>query len=155
MSSNQSDSDLIKWHQYFAIECNNRAWDLSTQTRNDAEDMEMLNAAHASALHWAAIGKELNNMRATMLLAEVHALLGYGKTALVNAEKMREYFLGIDTPDWEIAFVHTIYAHAAYASGETTIHKTAYQEALNALNTISDNQDREIVQKTFDGVARP
>ena len=155
MSSNQSEKDLNKWHQYFAIECNNRAWDLSTQARSNAEDMEMLNAAHASALHWAAMGKELNNMRATMLLAEVHSLLGYGKTALVYAEKMREYFLDIDTPDWEIAFVHTIYAHAAYVSGEVTIHKAAYQQALDALDAIEDSQDREIVQKTFDGVPRP
>jgi hypothetical protein len=52
------------------------------QTRSAAEDQEMLNAAHASAWHWAGVGTELNRMRATMLLAEVHALLGLGQSAL-------------------------------------------------------------------------
>jgi hypothetical protein len=31
----------------------------------------MLDAAHASAWHWAKVGSELNRMRATLLLAEV------------------------------------------------------------------------------------
>jgi hypothetical protein len=39
-----------------------------------------------------------------MLLAEVHALLGFGKSALGYAEEMREYFLRVGAPDWETAF---------------------------------------------------
>jgi len=155
MPNNPEENDIKEWHLYFAIECNNRAWDLSIQARNHAEDLEMLNAAHASALHWKAMGKELNNMRATMLLAEVHALLGNGTTAFLYAQGMREYFLGIETPDWELAFVHTIYAHAAFAAGESSVHKSAYETAIKAIQAIKDDQDREIVQKTFEGVPRP
>src|SRR6478736_7451710 len=104
------------WHRRFAAAANNRAWGLSVQTRSAAEDQEMLNAAHASAWHWAKVGTELQRMRATMLLAEVHALLGLGERALAHAEEMRAYFLAQQSPDWEIAFSHAIYAHAAHVA---------------------------------------
>jgi hypothetical protein len=78
----------------------------------------MQDAAHASAWHWAAVGNELNRMRATMLLAEVHALLGHGATALAYAREMRGYFLAADAPDWELAFTHAVHAHAAHAAAD-------------------------------------
>jgi len=93
VSDAKSSEEATAWHRRFAAASNNRAWDLSVQGRNVAEDQEMLNAAHASAWHWTKVGTELNCMRATMLLAEVHALLGFGQSALAYAEKMRTYFL--------------------------------------------------------------
>ena len=40
--------DVDKWHKWFAVESNNRAWRLAEQTtRTPAEDEEMLNSAHA------------------------------------------------------------------------------------------------------------
>jgi hypothetical protein len=42
------DVDPALWHQFFAMECNNRAWELSTVKRTADQDMEMLNAAHSS-----------------------------------------------------------------------------------------------------------
>ena len=111
MSQQQSESERAAWHKRFAAECNNRAWELTTAARGAPEDREMLDVAHASAWHWGKVGSELNRMRATMLLAEVHALLGMGERALANAEEMRTYFLAHESPDWEIAFAHAIYAH--------------------------------------------
>jgi hypothetical protein len=100
------------WHRRFAAAANNQAWDLSVQPRNAAEDPEMLSAVHASAWYWAKVGTGLNRMRATMLLAEVHALLGMSQSALAYAEVMRTYLLGIQSPDWELAFVHAVRARA-------------------------------------------
>jgi hypothetical protein len=76
--------EATAWHRRFAAAGNNRAWDLSVQSRNPAEDHEMLNAAHASAWHWTTVGSELHRMRATMLLAEVHALLGSGRRPVLT-----------------------------------------------------------------------
>ena len=143
------------WHRYFAIECNNRAWDLTTASRNAHDDDEMLNAAHASAFHWQIAGNELNHMRATMLLAEVHALRGLGRTALAYATAMRDYFLNRSTPDWEIAFTHTIHAHAAYAAGERDLHRASYASAVEAIAAIANPKEREIVEQTFAHVPRP
>jgi hypothetical protein len=143
------------WHRRFAAAANNRAWDLSEQTRNAAEDQEMLNAAHASAWHWTKVGTELNRMRATMLLAEVHALLGLGKSALVYAEEMRRYFLGVQSPDWELAFVHVVHAHAASAAGETEKHRASYGLAVAALEAISNEKERRLVAQAFGRVPKP
>src|SRR5580692_303742 len=108
MTDATAPAEATSWHRRFAAAANNRAWDLSVRTRNAAEDQEMLDAAHASAWHWMKVGTELNHMRATMLLAEVHALLGLGRSALAYAEEMQRYFLGIQSPDWEVAFVHVV-----------------------------------------------
>lgn len=143
------------WGRRFAAAANNRAWDLSVQTRSAAEDQEMFDAAHASAWHWAKVGTELNRMRATMLLAEVHALLGLGQSALAYADEMRTYFLGIQAPDWELAFVHVVYAHAASAAGETEKHRAAYGLAVAALEAVSSEQERRSVASTFSHVPKP
>ena len=155
MPNTPEGNDPALWHKYFAIECNNRAWDLSIQERTPEQDAEMLDVAHTSAYHWNLVGVELNNIRAKMLLAEVHALLGLGDTALGYATEVKDYFSGMETDDWEIAFVHTIFAHAAHSAGKFTVHKEAYKVAKQALNAIADEEDRDIVQKTFDQVVQP
>jgi hypothetical protein len=138
------------------MEGNNRAWDLSEQARDAATDRELLDAAHASAWHWRVAGTELNHMRAAMLLAHVHALLGHGETAIEYAQDMHDYFLGkADTPDWEIAFAHVIFAHAALAAGQPELHARAHADASASLQAIADPEDRAIVQKTFDQVPAP
>jgi len=149
------NTDPKNWHRYFAIECNNRAWALAVQDRTPSEDEEMLNIAHAAAFHWQIAGEELNHMRAKMLLAEVHALLGYGKSALAYADGIRTYFLNRETPDWEVAFTHAIYAHAASAAEDVDAHGKAYSEAERAIELIADEADREIVLETFNRVPVP
>jgi hypothetical protein len=155
VSDAKSSEEATAWHRRFAAASNNRAWDLSVQGRNVAEDQEMLNAAHASAWHWTKVGTELNCMRATMLLAEVHALLGFGQSALAYAEKMRTYFLGVQSPDWEVAFVHAVYAHAASAARQTGKHRTSYALAVAALEAVSNEKERSIVASTFSHVPKP
>lgn len=148
-------SDPQEWHKFFASTANNRAWELSVRPRTPAQHREMLDAAHASAWHWSAIGTEQHSMRATMLLAEVHALLGHGASALSYAQKMKAYFLREATPDWELAFTHVIYAHAASAAGAPELHRKAYAEAVTAIQAIADEEDKSIVLKTFDQMPDP
>ena len=150
-----SDNDPKNWHRYFAMECNNRAWALTTSVRSAQEDREMLDTAHAAAWHWGFAGNELNAMRANMLLAEVQACLGNGKEAMVYAKVMRTYFLARETPDWELAFTHAIYAHAAHAAGELEMYREAYRSAEAAIAGIADAEDRAIVQQTFNQIPRP
>jgi len=155
MSDAKLSEEATAWHRRFAAAGNNRAWELSEQTRNAAEDQEMLNAAHASAWHWTKVGTELNRMRANMLLAEVHALLGFGQSALAYAEEMRTYFLGVRSPESEVAFVHVVHAHAASAAGETEKHRASYGLAVAALEAVSNEEERGMVVRTFSHVPKP
>jgi hypothetical protein len=149
------DTDPKTWHRYFAIECNNRAWDLASRPRTDEEGEEMRSTAHAAAFHWRHAGEQIHHMRATMLLAEVYSLLGDGDSAIRYAHAMRDDFMNTEAPDWEMAFVHTIHAHAAVTGGDEALHATSYTEAVKALEAIADEEDRKIVQDTFDQVPPP
>lgn len=150
-----TDTDPNSWHRYFAIHCNNVAWDLAAKDRTAAEDQTMLDAAHASSFHWAVVGTELHAMRARMLLARVHTLLGNADLALRLADEVQVYFTTKATPHWELAFVHAIYAHAAHLAGDLAAHKSAHQKARQALAAVTSEEERALIRETLDRVPAP
>jgi len=155
MPSAPTDLQPSSWHRFFAIECNNRAWDLAARQRTDQENLELLNAAHAAAWHWSIVGVELNQMRAKMLLARVHALLGWGSSALSLAAEVRNYFVERETTPSELAFAHAIYAHAALVAGDRAEYASAYEAALRASEQIALQQERDLFRETFDLIPAP
>lgn len=156
MGSKMEPEEVRKAHRYFAIECNNKAWSLVEAPDATARREELLNLAHASAMHWQAIGSDLEKMRATMLLANVHAALGLGPSAMTYANTMRGFFLEQSaTPDWENAFVYTIHARACACAGDAQGHADSYAQAQAAISAIADPQDQAIVQTTFELVPKP
>ena len=106
-------TDLNEWHRYFAIETNNRAWELASQrSRTAAEADEMLFAANASAYHWDIVGADLNRARAKYLVAEVCALSGFAEKSHVLIEEAISFFADHEIDDWEQAYLYIIHAHA-------------------------------------------
>jgi len=149
-------TDPESWHRYFASTANNLAWQLVELPASEVDLRELLNAAHAAAWHWQAAGNELNRMRAVMLLAQAHAMAGLGTTALAYADEMRSYFLFMpNTPDWELAFVHVVHAHAASAAGSAEEHARSYAQAAKAVQAIADDEDRNIVERVYRHVPAP
>ena len=150
------DLTLKPIHKFHANEASKQTWDLAVIDRTPQQDEEMLTAAHASAYHWRHIGSTQHLARATMLLAKVHALLGLGSMAWRYAEEMKSFFLNEPKiTDWELAFTHTIHAHAASVAGESKAHRESYQLAKSAIEAMEDPEDRKIVQATFDLVPQP
>ena len=93
-------------------------------------------------------------MRSVMLLALVHARMNMGPSAWAYAERMRMYFIDkTDTPDWELAFAHTIHALAARAFGKTAEYQASRQAALQSMSAIKVKEDRDVVMKTFQLIA--
>jgi hypothetical protein len=79
--------------RFFAVECNNRAWELTEQaSRSEEEAHEMRTTAHAAAYHWAVVAPPVNRMRAHMLLAEVAAQDGNSALALSLAQSCYKFF---------------------------------------------------------------
>ena len=68
---------------------------------------------------------------------------------------MRAYFLAQESPDWEVAFSHAIYAHAAHVAGRAAEHRDAYAQAEAALAAIANDEERAIVTATFRHVPPP
>lgn len=80
--------ELDKAHRWFAVEFNNRAWDLvEKRGRSADETQEMLHAAHAAAIHWKAIGTPLNEQRAENLLATAYLAAGRAEPGLRHAQR--------------------------------------------------------------------
>lgn len=150
------DATPERWHRFFGSTANNRAWALAELPAQDIDPREMLDAAHAAAWHWARVGTELNRMRALMLVALTHAKVDRGATALAYADEMRSYFLGQSAaPDWEVAFTHVVHAHAASAAGAGDQHARSYDQAVQAIAAIVDEEDRAIVLRVFRHVPPP
>ena len=84
----QPPFDLAKAHRWFAVECNNHAWDLIEKpSRTADENQQMIHLAHASLWHWQAAGNSLNLQRSENLLATVYAAAGEGSAAVRHAER--------------------------------------------------------------------
>ena len=80
--------DLPRAHRWFAVECNNAAWDLLERPIRTVEETEqMLHAAHASVHHWLAAGDDLNRLRGMVLLANVYAGASLAEGAVRFAEQ--------------------------------------------------------------------
>jgi hypothetical protein len=156
MLKSPEDTKPESWHRFFAATANNRAWLLAELPTKEVNPRELLDAAHAAAWHWQAIGNELNHMRAVMLLAQAHAMAGLGTTALAYAEEMRSYFLATpNTPDWEVAFVHVAHAWAAHAAGSAQQHAESYALATKAVGGIADEEDKNIVERVYRHLPAP
>ncbi|HSR48178.1 MAG TPA: hypothetical protein VLL77_09370 [Anaerolineales bacterium] len=156
MPTDTSPEEIARSHRWHAVECNNLAWQLSDEPSRDfSQDQEMLNAAHASAFHWAKVGTELHQARAKMLLAHVHAALGMGPSALTYAQQSFKEISAHQPPDWEIAFLHAVLSHAAFAAGKDDLHQSHYRKARDYGEAIADPQDKEIFLKTFRRLPAP
>jgi len=144
------------WQRYFAVEANNRAWRLADRYTGPSDDDALLDAAHAAAWHWQAIGTVQHHMRATMLLAHVHALRGDGELATHYAKRMRDYFVAAETTEaWELALTHVIYANAARVSGVRGEYVDEYAKAQAAFAEVQDQEERQILAGTFAQVPGP
>lgn len=156
MSNKLTPEEVERSHRWHAVECNNLAWDLcGLRERSTQQADEMLNAAHASAYHWATIGTDLHQARSKMLLGHVYAALGRGKDALRYAQQSYDYLAAHEPPDWELAFAHAILAHAAFAAQDSELHQKHYARAEELGQVISDPEDKEIFFTTFQTIPGP
>ncbi len=147
--------EINKWHGKFACECNNVAWTLSEKTsRTESENREMLNAAHAAAFHWAQIKTEIQIMRANILLAHVHALMGFGDSSFRYAKQCLKFVNANEILDWELAFTYAIMAHAGCLVGDNAVHRKFYEHAQKAGDRIADENEKKYFLTTFNQVPK-
>ncbi len=155
MSEKPPQETIDRMHRWFAVECNNGAWDLASRAgRTDDENRELLYLAYAAAWHWSRVGTPLNSARAEVLLAHVHALLGHGPLALQYAQRCLAFFGSGQGEDWDLAFAHMVMAHAAAASGDAPQHAAHYAKAQQLGAAIVDAEDRRIFLEELTKIPR-
>jgi len=150
MQDQPTQEQIDQWHRWFAIRCNNDSWDLASKPdRTPVEDRDMLYLAYASAFHWSKIGKPINDARAELALAHMHALLGHAELSLKYAQHCLDFFENNDCEDWDLAFAHAEIAQAAALLGDVSLHTKHYKEAQRRGNAIQGEVDRRIFLEEF------
>lgn len=147
----QPDKETVdRWHRWFAIECNNRAWDLASSPElTDVERQELLFSACAAAFHWSKVGQPVNGMRAEMLLAHTHSLLGPCQEALQYARSCLNFCEQNDCQDWDLAFAHLEMALAGSVVGDTELFARHRAAAAELGGKVEDEEERKIFAAEF------
>jgi len=150
--SKKSDHFFSTVNRWFAIECNNLAWDfLENENRTPAESDRMLHSAHAACLHWLQAGTVVNRQRALVLLGTTHGEVNDGNAALRYANsafKMLEANKS-ELADWDVAFTYDSLARANAAHGTLDVAADFQKQAREAANVIEDPEDKKIFEDWF------
>jgi hypothetical protein len=143
--------ELPKAHRWFAVEFNNKAWDLLEKDGRSADQtQEMVHAAHAAAIHWQAVGGPLNDQRAENLLATVYCAARRPEPALRHAQRcltLSEQNAAEETPfDRATALgcaaqAHKLAGDAAESERLTTLARAAADKL--------DAEDRSVFDKLY------
>jgi hypothetical protein len=149
----QPPFDLAKAHRWFAVEFNNRAWELVEQdSRTDEEVREMIDAAHAAAIHWRAVGTPINEQRAECLLTTAYLRTGDAAAALRHAKRGLQLSEQTAAGDEETPFDRAMtYASAARAHellGQADEAKRLMQIAASAAGNL-DPDDRRVFDALY------
>ena len=151
-----SPGELATWQRRIAARANNKAWELSEKlNRTQAEDHEMLHAAHAAMYLWSIVGNESNKAHAEQLLAHVSALLGDAARAVAYFQGPSAFFSCALCEAWEVALCRAIAANVAACAGDVKGHQALYDDAASLIAALPGSEDREILLATLRVVPIP
>jgi hypothetical protein len=124
----------------------NRVWALLEQVaRSEAEEAEMVHAAHASTYHWMRIGQPVNRARGEWQCSRVYAVLGRSEPSLFHARKVLEICQREGIADFDLAFAYEALARACALAGEVAEARRWAELARAACERVAEDDDREIV----------
>jgi hypothetical protein len=138
--------------RWFAIEMNNRAWDLVEKVeRTPEENEQMISAAHAARSHWSAIGKPIHALRAETLLATAYLAAGRPELSLHHAERCQAQSaqLGEEQTAFDRACLHGGLSAALLRLGRAQDSKVAYAQAAKWVEEFDHPDEKAIFEKLY------
>lgn len=145
MTKEDSSYAAAEWHKRFAVELNNRVWELLSKTdRTEQENEEMIHASHASHFHWSKVGKPVNLQRGEWLISHVYAVLNRAEPALYHAKKCMALTDEHKLVDFDLAYAYEAMARANAAAGNGSDAKKYLASAQSAAQEIKEEEDRKL-----------
>lgn len=143
--------DLLQANRWFAIECNNQAWDLvEAKQRTDDQLEKMLHLAHASRYHWQHAGTELNWLRAEVLLSTAYSVAGRSENAIVYAESARGLINQVkEMTPFDQASISGAHAFALAVSGEMAEAAEMHGKFTHDLSLVEQADDCKLLEKLY------
>lgn len=127
----------------------NYTWTLLEREDRSADDVDrMIHAAHASRLHWDAIGQPANRARGEWLCSRVYATLGRGEPAVWHARRCLAILEagGEGIEDWDMPAAYEALARAHAVKGRRDEAEAWRARAREALAAVADAEDRELIE---------
>jgi DNA-binding transcriptional MerR regulator len=129
----------------------NRVWELLERTDRTADDdQELVNAAHASRLHWTGIGGAKEKAIGDWQISRVYSVLGRGEPAVHHARLALSYAGAVEGEPWLLASAYEGLARAYAVAGDAHAAAEWKAKAVARLEEVTDADDREIVQADID-----
>ncbi len=138
-------------HRRLAVAAYNRSWELLERDRDDAEQLELLEAAFTSRHHWRVVSGDQQLAIADWMVARCFAELGEGSLSL-------RYALAAlsaqppDAPAWLKASLVEGLARAHAALGDAPARDEAVALAASLLEGELDAEDRAIIAEQLASV---
>ena len=152
MSENQNAFDESEGHKHFAKKFNNIAWEILEKQEKSEEDKElMINAAHASKLHWKFVGTLINEIRGYWMLSRVYSVIKKPDYALLYSKKCLQLCKKNNIFDFDFANAYEACARAAACSGNKAAFEKNLDLAKDTASKIKDNEDRKIFESDLNG----
>jgi DNA-binding transcriptional MerR regulator len=145
-------------HRRLGKELYNHTWSLiETADRTPEQVDEMILASHASAWHWSKGGGTLANAaRSQWQIARVYSTLGRGEPALWHARRCLDLAQAATAAgvadDWDLAAALEGLARAQAVAGDSASAAAARDRARAALETIADQEDRELIEQDLSSI---
>ncbi len=144
-----------EWHRRQAAYLFNRVWRLlEAKRRTQAQDDEMIHAAHASRYHWGVVGKPVQVAIGEWQVSHVYAILKRAEPAAYHAARClaacREHRIG----DFPLAFAYEALARAAAVAGRPRDRDRFLRQAVTAADRIKDAEDRNLLLSDLRSIPR-
>jgi len=152
MAGMSLDDDVVDaaTQRRIAVALFNRVWDLldAGDARSPEEDLEMVDAAHASRYLWRRIGGAEQAVVGEWQISRAYAAAGLGDEAVRHADLALSMLADAEgeLPDWIAASVHEGRARAFLAAGDGPSASASIAEAARLAARIADPEDRDLVE---------
>lgn len=147
------DDAAKKVHRTFAVSLFNRAWELLDKgVRTADEDVEMLNASHASLYHWMQVGDAQNFNIGEWQLARVYAILKRAEPALHHGRRSLEIAEKATLPPFFIAYSHEALARGYALAGDADSMRKHLNSARTFTESVIKAEDRAMILKDLEGI---
>ncbi len=133
-----------EFHRKTAKQCFNKTWDyLDKKNRTPADNIQMLNLAHASRYHWGLVGNARNLAVGEWQISRVYADLKQAEPSLIFAKSSLELVIKNNLSD----LLPSVYEGIARAYAVAQQHQLAREylaKARKELESIKDEEDKKI-----------
>ncbi|HOO97479.1 MAG TPA: hypothetical protein PKV16_07565 [Caldisericia bacterium] len=150
------EEKVQKCHKYMGPTLFNLTWDYidKGENRTPEDELMMIHATHASALHWRLNrdSKPENFARGEWQVSRVYALLGRAKESMYHAELCLEICKENGIGDWDIAFAYEACARAAMVAKAPDTMEKYLKLAREATALVKDKGDREMVEGDIESI---